>query len=308
MGNKCGYVDAKGKWLIPPKYDYADRYYPDGLAVVSMNSGRSLFIDRRGRVKFKAPMGLWVSDWQRDDRFIQLDDGKHTGFMDRTSVIKIPLVWDEASGFAGHNLAPVKLQGKWGYIGRDGQLKIEAKFESANSFNDGRAEVTLGANQYQLLEDGTMEPVANKPEEPFSWDEKRKIGELHSFANNIHGVGAATIVTARGSKEVLVNSAKVPISKPYNFIALDDDKSLFYAQLGEDIGRGRKPKFGFIGSDGKVKIPFIFTAAKAFGGNDVAFVEFNGKWGSIDRKGRWVIQPKFDRLSECSPPMVRISR
>jgi hypothetical protein len=307
-GGKCGYVDAKGKWLIPAKFDYADRYYPDGLAIVGMVDQQATMIDRQGKVQITAPEGLWIADYQRDDVFLQVDDGEHTGFIDRTGAIKIPLIWDEAEGFAGHSLAPVKLKGRWGFIDREGKLRIETKFESASSFKAGNAKVRLDGVEHHLREDGTMEPLPPETEEPFVWADQRKIGELYYFSKNKFGVQSAHIHTAKGPMLVLLDANKKPVSKPYNYIDVYDDPSLFLATMG-DYSEGSPPsKYGFIGLDGKVKISLIFSEARGFDGKDSTFVALNGKWGSIDRKGRWVIQPKFERLGECSVPTVRVSR
>jgi WG containing repeat len=314
LGGKCGYVDAKGKFLIPAKYQFADRFYPDGLAVVQMaNSDQSLMINHEGDIQMTGPKGMWIADWARDDVFLMVDDGKHTGFIDRSGAIKIPLVWDEAYGFGGHALAPVKRAGKWGYIGRDGKLKIEAIFLSAESFKNGKAKVSLGVkSDYLLSENGTMEPFKSEPRETaekFVRDNQRKIGELYYFTKNSHGIEVANIKTATNSMMTLVDSNRHAIGKAYVYIALDEDTSLVLVQSGSSFKEGAPPlRYGFVGTDGKVIIPLSFSEADGFNGRETTIVALKGKWGTIDRKGRWIIRPKFDRLGQCTESTVRMSR
>jgi len=50
-------------------------------------------------------------------------------------------------GFDENGLALVKVGRKWGYLGRDGKLAINAQFEIAESFSvDGIARAYVGGN------------------------------------------------------------------------------------------------------------------------------------------------------------------
>lgn len=313
VGGKCGFVDAKGKLVIPAIYDSVSPFYADGLASVSGgNYGTSYFIDRSGKKVFAVPDGTWDSDWARDDEFIQVDNGTKTGFIDRTGKIVVALNWDEASGFAGHRLAPVKLKGSWGYINRKGETVVPIMFSSAGSFLNGKAEVTLQGHSYSLSEDGSLTPVKTKAalSESYKFARDVGIGELYFVSDpNMAGLSTANVKTLGEPPMVLTDTAGKPIGRQFTYIALDDDAALFPAQQGNKYAEPPTvERHGYINTKGEIALPFIYESARGFNGGETAIVSIKGKWGMIDRKGKWVIKPKFDRLGDCREPTVRMTR
>ena len=93
---KFGYVNPKGKVIIPYKYDKA-RDFNGSLAKVKL-------------------------------------DGKY-GYIDTTGQERIPIKYDEAEDFS-RSLAKVKLNGKYGYIDMTGQELITIKYEHIGEFHD----------------------------------------------------------------------------------------------------------------------------------------------------------------------------
>ena len=52
MGDKYGFIDKQGKFVIDPKFDFADSF-SDGLAAVRIGdeeSGKQSYIDSRGKI------------------------------------------------------------------------------------------------------------------------------------------------------------------------------------------------------------------------------------------------------------------
>jgi len=64
------------------------------------------------------------------------------GFVDREGNIKIPAIYDAASGFHD-GFAAVKLNNKWGFIDTKGNTTIPFAYDSADSFTDGLALVQV---------------------------------------------------------------------------------------------------------------------------------------------------------------------
>jgi len=58
-----------------------------------------------------------------------------------------------------------------------------------------------------------------------------------------------------------------------------------------DVGSGRKR--GFLDIDGNEITQFIYDEIVWFG-DDVAHVQYNGRWGIIDMEGNYIIEPMFD--------------
>lgn len=59
-------------------------------------------------------------------------------------------------------------------------------------------------------------------------------------------------------------------------------------------------KFGFIDTKSNFAINPQFDYAESFA-EGLAFVEINGKWGVIDTKGNIVIEPQFDYAGPFQP-------
>lgn len=53
-------------------------------------------------------------------------------------------------------------------------------------------------------------------------------------------------------------------------------------------------RWGYIGRNGEVLIPFLFEDATGFDENGLAIVEKGGKQGYINKGGNFVIEPKFE--------------
>ena len=53
-------------------------------------------------------------------------------------------------------------------------------------------------------------------------------------------------------------------------------------------------KWGYINEKGEYVIEPQFDEAKCFWDNGLAWVQLGGKWGCIDEKGRFVVEPRFD--------------
>ena len=67
---------------------------------------------------------------------------KFYGYIDRNGKIKIQPLYSSAEDFS-EGLAAVKINGKWGYINKQGKIIIEPQFERANEFCEGMAAVKI---------------------------------------------------------------------------------------------------------------------------------------------------------------------
>jgi hypothetical protein len=117
LGHKYGFITTDGKWLIAPKYDFAEDL-SDGLAVVCLD--------------------------------------KKYGFIDATGKEVLPLSYDFARKFSA-GLAPVKKGSAWGYIDAKGNWVLPAKYDDAYYFNsNGQARVTINKELFMIDKTGTV--------------------------------------------------------------------------------------------------------------------------------------------------------
>jgi WG containing repeat len=181
---KWGYVDRKGKIVIPFQFEYASPF-DAGMARVVLNR-KAFFINKRGsRVTptFDGAFGFHeglaavvVGDkvgYIRKDGTFAIPPVQHgasgmdfseglaairvngkVGFMDHTGRIVIQPKYDDVYPFSD-GLAPVKLGGKWGYVDKSGNLAIPIQYQIAHMFSEEIASVALDGKWHYIKPDGS---------------------------------------------------------------------------------------------------------------------------------------------------------
>ncbi len=77
--------------------------------------------------------------------------------LDTKGNIIVQAIYDEIDGFADNGLAPVRSNGKWGYVGKNGNVKLSFAYEAATPFYQGYAWVLSTENdQYKLIDTNGM--------------------------------------------------------------------------------------------------------------------------------------------------------
>ena len=115
---KFGFVNSKGKEIVPLKYDYADSF-SEGLARVELN-GKMGFIDTKGKEVISLKYD-WVYDFV--EGFAIVKSNKKVGFIDTTGKEVIPMIYDSVDSFS-EGLAAVKLNDKLGFVNSTGEVVI----------------------------------------------------------------------------------------------------------------------------------------------------------------------------------------
>lgn len=65
-------------------------------------------------------------------------------------------------------------------------------------------------------------------------------------------------------------------------------------------------KWGYIDSEGKIKIPLIYEGAERFDANGLTWVKLNKKFGMIDRQGQVITPIRYDMANETQDGMVAV--
>jgi len=179
VGNKYGYVNALGEFIVAPQYSFAAPF-SEGLALVSFDAGRFGFINMLGQVvipmrysfatSFRdgiAVAGIPAVAADQADSVVYLDrkgnnilgettfpsglpfseglaavrtaDGKF-GYINRRGAQAFPTTFDFALEFS-EGLAPVLVGDKVGYIDRTGKTAIEPAYDAGDDFSEGLAAV-----------------------------------------------------------------------------------------------------------------------------------------------------------------------
>jgi len=175
--------------------------------------------------------------------------------------------FDEALAFT-ESFAPVKLNGKYGYIDKSGKQLTEFKYDDADGFKKGMARVFLN-------EKGTYIDTTGKELFPF------KYTGLWEFTD---GIAYAMVDEKWGWID---RTGKEIVPPTYDWIS---DFSEGFAKV-ELNG-----KFGFVNKTGTVVIPIRYDDAMDFS-KGVAVMGLNNKYGFIDKKGKEIIPLKYHHAS-----------
>ena len=169
---KWGYMDQRGREIIPPQYDAA-RNFKNGLAAVNYQ-GKWGIIDSLAKWVIQPEyQGIWEFN-EGLARVKVFEQGQ--GFVNRKGRLVIPPVYEEIYNFS-NSRARFQKGGYYGFINQKGHEVIQATLESATDYVGGYTTAkkdgyyglidTLGSwfipNKYQHIQyDASMEGVLAK--------------------------------------------------------------------------------------------------------------------------------------------------
>lgn len=235
-GNKYGFVDKKGKFVIKPKYDNASpfeedmarvgkaglygfvneqgkevvplkyRYVSDfsyGYAAVKETNGAAYFIDKAGN-KFGNETYKDVHVFSEGMAAVANKSGLY-GYIDKEGKQLIGFQYNTASQFSGMRAVVGKKDGKvtkYGYIKKDGTPLTDCIYDEAQSFQGGMARIKLNG-KYGLI-DWSGSPIT-----PVVYDyitEFRNDGYARSRRN-----GVEVLIDRNGDTWSEVNGNVIPV-------------------------------------------------------------------------------------------------
>ena len=178
VGAKWGYIDRQGNWVVRPRFDWTERF--EGRCAVVKIGARYGLIDRSGRWVI-TPRFEWLGAFSDERAAAKRSGKYGFIDVQGQMVIepRYDQVWDfseglarvtagarlQSSGWRGGQwwhmdkagktitgpfahaysfsagLAAVAVDGKYGYVDRRGQLKIQPQFDEADEFSGGLAVV-----------------------------------------------------------------------------------------------------------------------------------------------------------------------
>lgn len=146
------YINIQGKTVINPSTNFYDAgQFHNGVAIVNTSNGFGIegnygLINERGSYVVSPQYGSL--SYIGDNRYIFAKyDEKHRylyGIIDSSGKEIIPATYYRIGNFTddGVAVARTSLNGKYGYIDKNGSVVIDFLYKDANEFNNGYAEVT----------------------------------------------------------------------------------------------------------------------------------------------------------------------
>ena len=155
-----GYMNKKGEIVIEPKFNGANPFYK-GSALVNNKDNQLCIINKKGEITKTLKgyeltadiIGFSYGDYDYDYEYYDYFD------------------FDTIGRFED-GLHPVKLDGKYGYINKKGELVIKNKFDKVSNFNDGLATVCVN-DKYGVI--NTKGEFVIKPQYDFALEPSQRL-------------------------------------------------------------------------------------------------------------------------------------
>lgn len=233
---RWGSIDTKGKVIVPVKYDFISKFI-DGYATARLK-----------------------------DEFYVIDSiGKET-LIKEDDITKI-------SKFSKDRALYTNKKGLMGFVNKQGEVVIPAKYKKVGYFNAGVAWARNMDGKIGFINkkgDWVIEPnfLAVRDFDPVSQLAKARVDEFWGYINKKGEIGYVT-----NAKKIYDYSEGIAMAVVYS------------------------GQFGYLDENQNWIIKPQFDAAREFK-NGYAAVRKNGKWGIIDKSGEWIINPMYSGIKD----------
>jgi hypothetical protein len=158
--NMIGFINSEGETVIPPMYSsHSSPFFKDGLCLVQVPSSSIKTFGKWGCIRTDGSFAVPPVY----DSLYSFIEGRAFGYkegigwllIDQTGRVMGDKIFERVRGFS-EGLAPVRINGLWGYIDREGEWKIAPRFDNACSFSEGYAGVSLNGYGGFINKEGDM--------------------------------------------------------------------------------------------------------------------------------------------------------
>lgn len=279
-----GYIDKTGAVVIKPQFATAARF-SEGLArVQSQNEWLVGYINKTGEVvipyqycfpgDFKEGLaymsimpGCFIDSHMKEDRRTDY------GYIDKTGKTVISKL---GRGEFSEGLASVWVNGKVGFIDKQGKMIIKPKFQATMGFKDGLAEVLIKGKIVFIDRTGKVVIAPTK-----GYD----INCCH------YSEGMTTVITKDRKYGYINKNGQIVIEARFHGAKVFSE-GLAAVNLWSDGITYSGGKWGYIDKTGKVIIDFKFDEAEPFfGGLALVGNPYAGETGYIDKTGKYIWKP-----------------
>lgn len=152
--NLHGFVDQTGKVVIPLEYEKLNYEFSEGL-VPAKKDGKWGYLNRDNEVVIDF---IYQSARPFSEGLAMVQQNGRCGYINRASEVVIPITLPPVPvpGFREERAVYKSENGKFGYLDPQGEPVIEAKFDTAQPFEGGRAHVRVGDREGYINRDGQI--------------------------------------------------------------------------------------------------------------------------------------------------------
>ena len=266
LNGRFGFKREDGSVIVEPTYMFVDKFH-DGYCKVFLDYNRCGLIDRNGRVIVPAE----YDDVQYPtDGMILVKNNELHGYYDTSGKKVIDFQYRAASGFnEGVAVVAIDFDSNYigyGYIDKSNRLVIAADFEYAFPFEEGYA-IVKQYDRYGMIDHNGKKVLTTKYME---------LTPMHE--------GCFLAVDERSGNIAVFNSKFKQLS---GFVY---EKAIYYNEGIFVMERNGKKVL--VDRNGKEKYGVFDNTGGFFDG--YAWVENNGKYGIIDKRGRTILPIEYD--------------
>ena len=265
INEKYGFIDKDGKFVINPTYSSATDFF-EGKAWCVAPKGAPVLLNTGGEVISEIKAARSVSNYSDGLAIAVNDNGKYWAIDGNgNTAFELPIEYAFASNFVDGLAAVQSLNRTFGYVDKKGNVVIDCQFNSAEHFMNGRA-VVMSGDKYGVI-NKKGEFVINPQFDRMDWDDGRyiiRIGDVYGWCNE---------------------KGKIIINPQF------EEAIPFLGGKLAPVVMGKQ--CGYIDKSGKIEINPQFQFATPFLG-DVAWAYLGSKWGLINKDGKYVVNPQFD--------------
>lgn len=221
------------------------------------------------------------------------------GYMDKKGNIVIDFLYESASEFS-EGLAAVQKDGKYGYINNKGNIVIDFKYRTANSFDSG----------YAVIRDGTYYGVIDKEGNEIIAPNKY-MANIIVVSDGLFFVDGAYTGGKYGGYDIIDKNGNVIIDSIADAGKCSDGLIAVKQIAKGDANPMKNGKWAYIDEKGNIVIDYIYDYVGPFV-DGIAGVVKDEKIGYINKKGEYVIEAKYPYkantiLRDYSCGLVRVS-
>ncbi len=280
VDGRWGIVDARGRWVVAPHYDWVDpALFDGGPALVSLG-GRFGYVSREGR-EVLPPILEEASPFVGGFACVRDPQAMASGLIDGEGLPVSGFRFESCDAEFRDGLARVRAAGRWGYVDRAGELRLPAIYDRAEPFSEGLALVEEGGLRAYV--DPTGERVAPASAEdagPFV-EGRARIRRGPDQVGFIDGTGRTVVATRwRRAQDFSEGLAWVLDPATARWAAIDRDGAVVLTSMYED------------------PTPFRDGAAR---------VARDGRYGVIDRRGRELVPIRYAAVGDVAEGLVAVA-
>ncbi len=225
--------------------------------------------------------------------------------------------FDNINPILANGLIAVKIKGAWGYANKQGEVVISPDYTDVSPFLGKLAAVNIRGKfgfidlKGNLIVEPQYEAVMHNSEGLWAVAKNRLIGFVDERGNEViqcqfaipNDIYAPVYKFTDGIAAVYTDEGYALIDKKGNIVSEGFvDSFVGEGKLSYDgmIKFVKDGKYGFINAkDGQTAVHAIYDYAEYFS-NGLSSVKLEGKWGSLNNEGKYVIEPAFNYIGGFS--------